>query len=106
MAYINVYDWKSDQVIEWLKGEFNESRPTQFGTQPCYPLLSTGVEGINNFYIKAFANNQIDGIKLLNLRPYELEELGIIAVGHQEIILEAVELLKNFVRDFFYFSRR
>lgn len=21
MAYINVYGWKSDQVIEWLKGE-------------------------------------------------------------------------------------
>lgn len=24
MAYINVYDWKSDQVIEWLKGELKE----------------------------------------------------------------------------------
>ena len=53
---------------------------------------------MNNFYIKAFANNQIDGVSLLNLRPYELEELGIISVGHQEIILEAVEHLKNFVR--------
>lgn len=53
---------------------------------------------MNSFYIKAFANNQIDGRQLLNLRPYELEELGIISVGHQEIILEAVEHLKNFVR--------
>lgn len=43
-------------------------------------------------------NNQIDGEKLLNLRPYELEELGIKSVGHQEIILEAVEQLKNIVR--------
>lgn len=24
MAYINVYDWKSDQVIEWLKGELSD----------------------------------------------------------------------------------
>lgn len=60
---------------------------------------------MNNSYIKAFANNQIDGRQLLNLRPYELEELGIISVGHQEIILEAVEHLKNFVSQLFYFYR-
>lgn len=103
MAYINVYDWKSDQVIEWLKGKWMQLTMSWrfILTSP----LCTGLEGINNAYIKAFANNQIDGIKLLNLRPYELEELGIIAVGHQEIILEAVELLKNFVSDFFYFYR-
>lgn len=53
---------------------------------------------MNSFYIKAFANNQIDGVSLLNLRPYELGKLGIASVGHQEIILEAVEHLKNFVR--------
>lgn len=105
MAYINVYDWKSDQVIEWLKGELKElSCKMRKVTRK--RLLIAGVEGITNVYIKAFANNQIDGIKLLNLRPYELAELGIIAVGHQEIILEAVELLKNFVRDIFYFYRR
>lgn len=52
---------------------------------------------MNSFYIKAFANNQIDGRRLLNLRPYELDELGIFKVGHQENILEAVELLKDFV---------
>lgn len=63
----------------------------------------TGLECMNSFYIKAFSNNQIDGDSLLNLRPYELEELGIISVGHQEIILEAVELLKNFVSFFFSF---
>lgn len=55
---------------------------------------------MNSFYIKAFANNQIDGRRLLNLRPYELDELGIISVGHQENILEAVELLKDFVSRF------
>lgn len=39
----------------------------------------------------------------MNLRPYELEELGILSVGHQEIILEAVEHLKNFVSETFLF---
>lgn len=52
---------------------------------------------MNSHYIKSCYNNQIDGEKLLNLRPYELEELGIKSVGHQEIILEAVEQLRNFV---------
>lgn len=67
----------------------------------------TGLECMDECYIKAFANNQIDGRQLLNLRPYELEELGIPSVGHQEIILEAVEHLKNFVSLFcFYFYQR
>lgn len=47
--------------------------------------------------MKSFANNQIGGRQLLNIRPYELEELGILSIGHQETILEAVEHLKNFV---------
>lgn len=34
---------------------------------------------------------------MLNIRPYELEELGIRCIGHQEVILEALEVLKNCV---------
>ncbi|KAG5675693.1 hypothetical protein PVAND_005577 [Polypedilum vanderplanki] len=74
MAYINVNDWKCEQVIEWLKG----------------------IECVNNFYIKAFANNQIGGFQLLYITHTELNELGIKKIGHQELILEAVEHLKNF----------
>lgn len=59
---------------------------------------------MSGLYLKAFSNNQIDGRQLLNLRPYELEELGITIVGHQEIILEAVEHLKNFVRRILFLS--
>lgn len=58
---------------------------------------------MNSSYIKSFSNNEIDGIRLLSIRPYELEELGIVQVGHQEIILEAVEHLKNFVSLFSIF---
>lgn len=46
--------------------------------------------------MNAFTNNDIGGQELLNIRPYELEELGINAIGHQEIVLEAVEQLRNF----------
>lgn len=48
-------------------------------------------------YLTSFTNNQIDGNRLLNIRPYELEELGITLIGHQEILLESLEVLKNIV---------
>jgi connector enhancer of kinase suppressor of Ras 2 len=48
-------------------------------------------------YTHSFTNNGVSGKQLLNIRPYELEQLGIKLIGHQEIILEAVDYLKNFV---------
>lgn len=47
-------------------------------------------------YMDAFANNHVDGEKLLHLRSSSLEHLGIWCIGHQEIILGAVEHLRNF----------
>lgn len=47
-------------------------------------------------YVNSFTNNEIDGQQLLHIRPYELEQLGIYSIGHQEIVLEAVEQLRNF----------
>lgn len=47
-------------------------------------------------YIKSFTNNEVRGQQLLNIRPYELEQLSMHSIGHQEIVLEAVEHLRNF----------
>lgn len=47
-------------------------------------------------YINSFTNNEVRGEQLLNIRPYELEQLGMFSIGHQEIVLEAVEHLRNF----------
>lgn len=47
-------------------------------------------------YINAFTNNEIRGQALLSIRPYELNELGMQKIGHQEIVLEGVEQLRNF----------
>lgn len=74
MAYINVADWRSDQVTDWLKGLDNSMY----------------------HYVQSFTNNEVGGKQLLNIRPYELEQLGMLSIGHQEIVLEAVEYLKNF----------
>ncbi|XP_055636097.1 uncharacterized protein LOC129775403 [Toxorhynchites rutilus septentrionalis] len=74
MAYINVAEWSSDQVTDWLKGLDNSMY----------------------HYVQSFTNNEVGGKQLLNIRPYELEQLGMCSIGHQEIVLEAVEYLKNF----------
>nr|XP_031838003.1 uncharacterized protein LOC116429322 [Nomia melanderi] len=74
MAYVNVAEWKTDQVCEWLKGLDNSVLP----------------------YVHSFTNHGVNGQQLLNLRPEDLEHLGVLKLGHQEIILEAVEYLRNF----------
>ncbi|RLU18195.1 hypothetical protein DMN91_010438 [Ooceraea biroi] len=74
MAYVNVAEWKTDQVCEWLKGLDNSILP----------------------YVHSFMNHSVNGQQLLSLRPEDLEHLGVLKLGHQEIILEAVEYLRNF----------
>lgn len=74
MAYINVAEWTPDQVTDWLKG----------------------LDDSMYNYVYSFTNNEVGGQQLLNIRPYELEQLGMVSIGHQEIVLEAVENLRNF----------
>ncbi|KOC69828.1 Connector enhancer of kinase suppressor of ras 3 [Habropoda laboriosa] len=47
-------------------------------------------------YVHSFTNHGVSGQQLLSLRPEDLEHLGVLKLGHQEIILEAVEYLRNF----------
>nr|CAD7397958.1 unnamed protein product [Timema cristinae] len=57
------------------------------------------VDGLDNavlVYIHSFLNNEVNGQQLLNLRPDDLNHLGVHKLGHQELILEAVEHLRNF----------
>ncbi|GFT96450.1 connector enhancer of kinase suppressor of ras 2 [Trichonephila clavipes] len=46
-------------------------------------------------YVQFFLNNKIDGCHLLNLTADDLEDLHIFKIGHQLLILEAVELLRQ-----------
>ena len=48
-------------------------------------------------YVHYFMNANIDGRKLLLLTHSDLERLNIVKLGHQELILEAVDLLRNLV---------
>ncbi|KAI9515717.1 hypothetical protein NQZ68_022071 [Dissostichus eleginoides] len=44
-------------------------------------------------YVKSFEREQMGGEQLLHITHQELEELGVTRIGHQELILEAVDLL-------------
>lgn len=46
-------------------------------------------------YVQFFVNNQVNGCRLLLLTSDDLENLNVKKIGHQEIILEAVDLLKH-----------
>lgn len=64
-------------------------------------LHSPFVSGLDDCilpYAHFFLNNNVTGGGLLNLTVDDLYKLHVEKVGHQEIILEALELLKNLVR--------
>lgn len=73
MAFINVAEWTPQNVVSWLQGLEDSILP----------------------YVAFFLNNNINGCRLLLLSCDDLENLNVTKVGHQEIILEAVELLKH-----------
>lgn len=58
-------------------------------------MPNTGLDDSILPYVQFFVNNQINGCRLLLLTAQDLVNLNITKVGHQEIILEAVELLRN-----------
>lgn len=62
--------------------------------------MFAGLDNVVLQYIRLFVEKNVNGQQLLDLQPNDLEEIGVYKIGHQEIILEAVELLKNFVRIF------
>ncbi|UYV69225.1 CNKSR2 [Cordylochernes scorpioides] len=46
-------------------------------------------------YVHFFVNQRVDGYRLLLLASEDMEALHISKVGHQELILEAVQLLRH-----------
>jgi connector enhancer of kinase suppressor of Ras 2 len=48
-------------------------------------------------YRPLFIEYEVDGRKLLMLNHSDLEKIGINKLGHQELVLEAVDLLRSLV---------
>ncbi|KAM8882065.1 connector enhancer of kinase suppressor of ras 2 isoform 2-T2 [Synchiropus picturatus] len=66
-----VSKWSSSQVVDWMKG----------------------LDDCLQQYVCVFERGGVCGERLLRISHAELEELGVSRIGHQELILEAVDLL-------------
>ncbi|XP_064205630.1 connector enhancer of kinase suppressor of ras 2-like [Anguilla rostrata] len=60
---------------------------------------AAGLDDCLQQYIKNFEREKINGEQLLHITHQELEELGVTRIGHQELILEAVDLLCALPKD-------
>uniref|UniRef100_A0A8B9P2U7 Connector enhancer of kinase suppressor of Ras 2 n=1 Tax=Apteryx owenii TaxID=8824 RepID=A0A8B9P2U7_APTOW len=56
-------------------------------------VRKAGLDDCLQQYIKNFEREKISGDQLLRITHQELEDLGVTRIGHQELILEAVDLL-------------
>uniref|UniRef100_A0A1A7Y897 Connector enhancer of kinase suppressor of Ras 2a n=1 Tax=Iconisemion striatum TaxID=60296 RepID=A0A1A7Y897_9TELE len=66
-----VSKWSTTQVVDWMKG----------------------LDDCLQQYVSVFERAGVCGERLLRISHAELEELGVSRIGHQELILEAVDLL-------------
>lgn len=66
-----VSEWSPQRVAAWMRG------------------LDDSLQQ----YVSTFQQQQVDGEKLLRMSHQELQSLGVARVGHQELLLEAVDLL-------------
>ncbi|XP_065444920.1 connector enhancer of kinase suppressor of ras 3 isoform X1 [Chrysemys picta bellii] len=66
-----VTKWSPKQVVDWTKG----------------------LDDCLQQYVPKFEREKINGEQLLQISHQDLEELGISRIGHQELVLEAVDLL-------------
>uniref|UniRef100_A0A8C4P178 Connector enhancer of kinase suppressor of ras 2 n=1 Tax=Dicentrarchus labrax TaxID=13489 RepID=A0A8C4P178_DICLA len=56
-------------------------------------VFPSGLDDCLQQYIKTFEREKVGGDQLLRITHQELEDLGVSRIGHQELILEAVDLL-------------
>lgn len=52
-----------------------------------------GLDDCLQQYVHKFEREKINGAQLLQISHQDLEELGVSRIGHQELVLEAVDLL-------------
>ncbi|KAK7500180.1 hypothetical protein BaRGS_00008727 [Batillaria attramentaria] len=73
MQHIQFENWTPQGVADWLQG------------------LDESVAQ----YVHMFLDHDVDGKKLMMLNHADLEKIGINKLGHQELVLEAVDLLRS-----------
>ncbi|KAK0131873.1 Connector enhancer of kinase suppressor of ras 3 [Merluccius polli] len=56
-------------------------------------VSTVGLDDSLQLYVSNFEREKISGEQLLKISHQDLEELGVARIGHQELVLEAVDLL-------------
>lgn len=64
-----------------------------FLMSPCLFCVLVGLDDCLQQYVPKFEREKINGEQLLQISHQDLEDLGISRIGHQELVLEAVDLL-------------
>lgn len=62
-------------------------------TSPSLFCALLGLDDCLQQYVHKFEREKINGEQLLQISHQDLEDLGISRIGHQELVLEAVDLL-------------
>ncbi len=65
-----------------------------------FVLFFPGLDDVILPYAHFFVGSNVTGQGLLNLTVDDLYRLRVEKLGHQEVILEALDMLKNLVRNF------
>lgn len=69
---------------------------------PFFPCTRPGLDDNLQQYVGNFKREKISGEQLLKISHQDLEELGVARIGHQELVLEAVDLLCALVSCFIF----
>ncbi|XP_022089878.1 connector enhancer of kinase suppressor of ras 2-like isoform X2 [Acanthaster planci] len=71
MSSLNIISWTPEEIANWIKG------------------LDSCLEQ----YIPNFLAHSVTGDRLLQMTIQELEDMNMVKMGHQELMLEAIDLL-------------
>nr|XP_028571314.1 connector enhancer of kinase suppressor of ras 2-like isoform X2 [Podarcis muralis] len=90
--YRTLFKYIPEKQKRGVEGEPSSKHFPLFRFTPLL-IFSNGLDDCLQQYIKNFEREKINGEQLLHITHQELEELGVTRIGHQELILEAVDLL-------------
>ena len=92
--YVNVADWNPEQVAEWVRGNWYL---IFYFLQYLSNIIFAGLDDTLIPYIRHIMEQEINGLRLLSTTVEDLPVLKVIKLGHQEIFMGAIDLLRDFV---------
>ena len=103
--YVNIAEWSPGQVADWIRGwRIRTFQPNFLSLEASYIHLVCGFyfSGLDDSllpYINSLLNKEINGFRLLTLTVEDMQLLlKIEKIGHQELLMGSIDLLRNFVR--------